>query len=335
MAETESLYPYVGTHLALTKLPKNMREVMKQSSLFYTKDFNEVGEVPLPGGGSRIELDPGSFEDLEQRLDLYSTANEFGIELSFYPLLDILQDRKPCIIPRGTAIELTLSPNLSRRCIIKLEPDSAFEPYVEISVAEISITRILAATQIRSPLSYRFLRVKCSPLIIPPGTTNFRSQVTFSNTTLPARLCLKHIETAAFDGDHRHNLLTSKPYGLSHATFELGSRRFPLYPIEADFAKQRFSDLYLKSCEALRYSLNETGESLGNLQDFGNNNFLMACDTSIDYSAGSPWTVPSPKGTIGLCLKFDQPTPRQIIALVLSEYVACLSITESGVVSVE
>lgn len=331
ISESEGLNSFVGPYLGLTRLSRQTKALLRQTALFYDNDITVVGSVEGADGKKTISLSASNWEDLGKRLDLFSVDYRFPVDISFYIVTDIGFDKTPCIIPSNCAIDVELSFNNPARFIINTKPDAGdIQPFVNITLAELCVTRILPSSTVRRSLKQEFYKVRATPLIVPADSTVYRNQISYATSVLPSRLVLRFVKMSSFDGRFQDNQNASYHYNIQSVVFNVGGRRYPSSPITADFSREMIADMFLRSSEAMRFSLSQTGSSIGTLQDYQGGGFIFAQDISADYSSGSSWSDRKEKGWVGVELVFASPTPEPIIALIISEVPACLSINNDS-----
>lgn len=336
VSDSESFHAHVTQHLLLTKVPAYIRETMKETAMLYD-DIAAIAPTTDSEGRRHVSLASRNWEDLNTRLELYDSGNKIPISLSFYVLSDISWGaRTPLVIPAGVGLELEFHPNSPGRSIVKTLPDSyPMEPTIEISKAYLTIPRVTPIpTGIRRSLSHEFTRISTQALLIPQGSTLYIGCLNYAQTTLPARLTLRFINMAAFDGNFCFNYLNSNHMDVQSITYSVAGKTYPNHLVTADFANDHISEMMISTAESLRYSLENTGSTIGTRERYMNGAFLNSLDISPDLSADANWTSVAERGSITLTIRFAKPTNEQIIALVISETLSELKISNNGEVEV-
>ena len=336
VTESDNLYPFIGSYLTLTRLSQQTLSLLKETALFYTKDFAAVNALEDSTGKRKVTLTSSEFEDLDKRLSLYSVDQKEPIELNFYLITDLNFDRAPAIFPPNTAIDIELLLQDPSKAIIKMEPDGALDPVISVSLAEILVTRIAPSSRnIPRAIKQEFMKCRATPLIIPSGTTVFRNTLSFSNSPLPSRLYMTFVSNDAFDGDYSQNLYSSAHHNVSSVIFNVSGRKYPISAVSADFTKDLITDMYLRTAESLRFSLQNSGQTLEPLSKYKSGAWKIAVDISPDFSSGASWGTQKERGYIGVEIVFSKPLEERLIGIVISEISACMSINSNGEVSLE
>ena len=334
ITQAEGLYPFIGKYLALTRLSRQTKNLLRETAMFYD-DIKPINPVKASTGKPKVTLTSSNFKDLDNRLELFSVDQKTPIELSFYLLADISHDKSPALIPPGVAIDIELALQSPRRAIVKLEPEDEIDPVWHISLAEILVTRIVPAHSIPKTIKQDYQKVRAVPLIIQKSTTVYRNSIQFSESPIPSRLFLTFLTNDAFDGRHSDNIFSSEHWKVSSIVFNVAGRRYPAQNINFDWGKDHVAELFLRSSEAMRFSLQSTGESFGTMKDYKNGDFKYAVDLSADYSSGSSWNVKQERGYLGIEITFATPLPERIVAVVISEVASVFSINANGEAQIE
>lgn len=336
VSDSEGFHPHLTQHLCMTKIPRYLRETLKETGMLY-EDIAITTATTHKDGARIVVLPSLEWRDLNQRLELYDVNNPEPISLSFYVFTDVCWGSKvPLVLPPGVSLELELHPSPPERSIIKTLPDAPpMDPVIEVSRAYLTIPRITPATSsIRRSLNHQFMRLSTQALLIPKGSTLFIGALSYAQTPLPSRLTLRVLAMKAFDGSYSTNLLASRHMSIHSITYSIAGRTYPAHPIVADFDKDSASEFMIANAESLRYSVETSGAALPTRRQFMNGSFYHSIDISNDLSADASWTCPKERGSITLNIRFNRPTDEQIMALVISETVSELKINNSGEVSI-
>lgn len=334
VTEADGLYPYVSQHLFRTKIPPIYRKAVEQSGKIY-EDYEDTRMMPVIGDQKfrAVGLDPLLWEDLEMRKEIYSIGSKSVVDICVYPFTDLTTAPQPVILPPSVTVDIELIPNTPERTII-VDKVGAGSPVVLLRKAELIVPRILPQNQIPKSISHQFMRIKPQPIIIPEKTTNYYGVVTF-NGPIPSRLSLVFASMASFDGTYADNIYASCPRDVESIVFSVGGTQYPATPIQADFSEGSTSEMYLRTCESLRFSLDRTQQSLGAMDDYQAREFLYSVDISPDFSSDSNWTTRPEEGSVSVALRFSKPTPDQCVAILLAETVNTLLIQDDEPVLVE
>lgn len=334
VTEANSLYPYISQHLLLTKVPPVYRKAVEQSGRIYY-DHEDTRAMPKIGEetSQNVGLDPTLWKDLATRQEKYSIGSSYPVDLTLYLFTDLTSAPHPIVIPPMVSVDIELHPNAPSRTII-LDKIGVVEPVVEVSKAELIVPRITPAHPVTNKISHQFMRVNAQPIIIPQAATNYNGVVTFSGP-VPSRLTLLFASMNSFDGNYADNMYASTPRKVENISFSVGGQHYPATPIAANFPKDLLSEIYLRTSESLRFSLERTQRALPSLDDYASREFMYAIDISSDYSSDSTWTTSPEEGSVAISMHFGAPTRDQMVAILIAETVSTLQISSNGGVSVE
>jgi hypothetical protein len=276
------------------------------------------------------------WKDMDERMSWYDLERPQGgdIDLCNYLFTDLTVAPTAVIIPPDVTVEIELQPNNPGRAVLVTHQgfDKDPKPVVEILSAEIIVPRILPnGPTIPDSITHQFMAVNAQQIFIPKGSTNYHGVVTFPGP-LPSRLSVVFASRSSYDGDHASNMYNSQAYGVESISFNAGGTQYPSAPLSADPDRGHMANMYLRTAESLRFSLDKTQMSLPKtLMDYKSTDFIYSADISPDYSADSTWTTRPEQGSVAVNMHFGQPTNRDIVAIVISESVATLNIRDAKV----
>lgn len=332
VTESEGLYPQILSHLFLTKVPRYVREAVKESGKIY-EDYENTskGQDLIDPKKAKLDWRPSLWKDLDLRKEWYSVKNTDPVDICTYLFTDISLAPEPIIVPSNVDIDIELIPNDPSRAILSSTPNSG-EPFVEITKAELIVPRIQARSEIARSLQTEFMLVRASPVLIGENRTAFHQIVSLSNS-VPTRLSFMLTSMDSFNGNLASNMYSSYHHNLRSASFNIGGETYTVTPNDLDFTGNVNTELYLRTAEALRFSLSKTDQSLPSIPEWSERRFFFSLDLSKDYSADSNWITPSEKGTISMDLRFDKPTQSQLVGILITESLGSLQISSNGNVS--
>lgn len=331
--DTSGLYPYISQHLLLTKIPPVYRESVKVSGMI--EEDHEWTEVTKDKDGNpHLELNPDMWNNLEKRKEKYALNASQPLELCTYLFHDLTSSPNSFVVPPHVTVELELHPAPPRKTIIVDRP-GVVDPVVVIHNATVIVPRVTPAHSIPRAISHQYMKLRCQPVYIPTRTTNYHGLISFSGP-VPSRLTLQFISMKAWDGDFISNMFNSHHRNVANISFNIGGKHHPVSPILADFEEGRISEMYLRTCESLRFSLDRTRLTMPSLEEYAERRFMFTIDISEDYSTDASWTTGQDDvGSVALSLHFNKPTTEQLVALLISENVATLKISQAGEVDLE
>lgn len=335
VTDSNGLYPFISDHLLLTKVNPVYRKASEQGGRIY-RDCEDTRAMPKFGEAEYqdVGLDPTLFKDLSRRQEQFQIGREYTFNICLYLFTDLTSAPTSIVLPPSVTAEIELHPNSPQKSII-LDKIGILEPTIVITKAELIVPRVTPANGVPKSLRHQFMRVSAQPVMIPANTTNLNTVMTFPGQ-MPSRLSLRFCSMASYDGNYADNMYASTPRGLDSITFSVAGKQYPTTPIKTNFERNLMSDLYMRTCESLRFSLDRTGMSLPNLEDWASREFLFSADISSDYSSDSNWvTNPEEHGAVAMSLHFARPTAEPHVAIVISESVATLAITSEGDISLE
>lgn len=332
VTEADGMYGYILNHLMLTKIPRHIREAVTQSGKVY-EDFEETVKIVDIDDPSKSVLDfrPSLWRDLDIRKEWYSVKNPKPVDICSYLFTDLSVGPEPIIVPPNVDIDIELVPNDATRAILSSTPGKG-EPYIEITKAELIVPRIVAKSDAARSLEHEFFLTRASVVLIPENVRNFHQIVSLSNS-VPTRLTLMLCAMDSYNGTGSANMYSSFHHNLRSASFNIGGETYTVTPSDMDFDSDVKTELYLRTAEALRFSLNRTDQQLPPIEEWANRRFFFTLDLSKDYSADSNWVTPSEKGTISLDLRFDKATSSQLIGVLITESLGAVKMTSGGSIS--
>lgn len=340
VSHCSSAYPHISEFLFLTRIPKTYRDIVTVSGRVF-QDYQDTRLQQLPAGAAAPSVLPVSplqnyssitkegWKDLTKRYELFTINATNYVDISTYLFTDITNGgMSPLVLPPNCTVEIELHPNLPSKALL-LSKIGELEPTIEISKASITLPRITPASSVPRSLTHQFLKIDAQPIIVPANSTNYRGLVTFAGS-LPTRINLVFTNMKSFDGDYSQNLYASTPREIESIAFQVAGVYYPVPPIYANIEQNLVSDLYIRTAEALRHSLNNAKTTLPSIKKYVTDQFIFSVDISPDYSAGSTWQTNKESGAISMELKFSKPTEDQFIVMVLSESIATLRVGNSG-----
>jgi hypothetical protein len=332
ITESEGLYGYILNHLFMTKVPRHVRDAVTQSGKIY-EDYEATKKMPDVDNPDKFTLafNPSLWKDLDLRVEQYSVKNEKPIDLCTYLFTDVTVAPRPICIPPDVDVDIELIPTEPARSILTTRPGDS-NPYVQISKAELIVPRIVAKAGMGRAIEHDFMFTRATPIIIPENRTNFHQIVSLTNS-VPTRLTFMLCSMDSWNGTNAANMFNSYHHHLRSASFNVGGETHTVTPSDMNFDGDVTTELYLRTAEALRFSLNKTEVTLPPISEWAERRFSFSLDLSKDYSADSNWITPSEKGTISLDLRFDQPTESQLIGILVSESLGTIKLNPSGQVS--
>lgn len=334
ISESSGLYPYISQHLFLTKIQPVYRRAVEESGMIF---YDHQITVPQPVSGSDeqvVGLSELFFKKLNKRTENYQIGSSKALDLTAYLFTDLTASPQAVVVPPTVSVEIELHPNPPSKSLI-MSKLGKVEPTVAIETANLIIPRVTPSHSVSRPISHQFMRVSAQPIFIPPKCSNYHGIVTFSGP-IPSRLTLFFASMKSFDGNYADNMYASDPNNIQSIDFNVAGRHYPTAPIVADFAEEKLSEMYLRTAESLRFSLNRTQLSLPSIEDYSTNQFIYSIDISDDFSADSTWTTSQDEtGSVAMSLKFSKETPKQLVAILIAENVATLKISQNGEVEVE
>lgn len=343
VTETNDLYPWISKHLYLTKLAPVYRKSAEVSGrVFYdTEDLtqsdwfkNKADEKAGKKAGLKTDFTDAKWKDLLTRQARGNLGKKTCTDLCNYLATDLTTAPTPVIIPPEVTVEIELQPNDPSRTLIASHSgfDNEPKPVVEIQSAEIIVPRILPnGPTIPSAITHQFMAVSGQPIFIPKNSTNYHGIVTFPGP-LPSRLSVAFVTQKSYDGNYASNMFNSQAFGVESISFNAGGSHFPSAPLTADMGSSQAANMYLRTAESLRFSLDKTGMQLASsIPVYKGQDFLYSADISSDYSADSTWTTRPDHGSVAINIHFAKPTTEDIVAIVISESVATLRIDNAQV----
>lgn len=288
-----------------------------------------------PGAGAVVtDFSLDRWKNFDNRCSWYDPMRKTEVDLCNYLFTDLTSAPTAVIIPPDVTVEIELQPNDPARTIIASHRGYNGEPklVVEILSAELIVPRILPNSEsIPKKITHQFMSVNAQPIFIAEGATNYHGVVTFPGP-LPSRLSVVFIDRAAFDGNYGSNMYSSSAFNVESITFNAGGTHYPSSPLTATPGLGQIANMYLRTAESLRFSLDKTQMSLpSSLTEYMHEDFIYTADISSDYSADSTWTTRAEQGSVAVNIHFNKPAPIDIVAVVISESVASLNIEDSRV----
>jgi hypothetical protein len=302
--------------------------------MFY--DHETTAPLPaLPGVSSRaVGLSTNRWDKLADRQAGYKINSDQPLDLCAYLFTDLTSSPQAVVVPPNVSVEVELHPNLPQKSIILSEIGNT-EPVVCVHMASLIVPRVTPAHSVPRSIHHQFMRVSAQPVFIPKNATNYHGIVTFSGP-IPSRLTLLFASMDSFDGNYASNMYSSQPRNVKKIDFNVAGKIYPTSPIEANFATNELSEIYLRTAESLRFSLDRTQLSLPSMETYGLDEFIYSADISDDYSTDSTWTTSAEDtGSVAISLHFGEKTPDQVVAILIAESVSTLKITQNGEVQIE
>jgi hypothetical protein len=331
VTESHGLYPYVSQHLFLTKIPPVYRKAVETSGRIYYD--HEWTKAISSGGKKVVGFTDDLWKDINDRQAWYGVGSKNPVDICAYLFTDLTSSPQSVVVPPNVSVEIELHPNSSKKCILLTETGK-IEPVVSISKASLIVPRVTPSHSIPPSIMHKFMRVSAQPIFIPESTTNYHKIVTFSGP-IPSRLSLVFASMQSFDGNYAENMYSSNPHSLKQIDFNVAGRHYPAVPIMANFTNNEQSEMYLRTAESLRFSLEKTQMALPSLYDYAERAFIYSIDISDDYSTDSNWVPSDETGSVSISLQFAQPTTEQLVGILIAESVATMNIPQNNDVNVE
>lgn len=336
VTQDSGLFPYISQHLFLTKIQPTYRQMVEESGMIYY-DYEATKMMPKLTGDNyhKVGLNSSKWQNLGARQEKYEIGATKAIDICGYLFTDLTASPQAVVVPPSVDVDVELVPNSPRRSII-LDKVGTLEPVIVVTKANIIVPRVTPAATIPRSMSYQFLRVTAQPIFISAQKTNYHGITTYAGD-LPSRLSLVFASMGSYDGNYSENIYASKPHNVKQISFNVAGKIYPSSPVTADFVKEEYSEMYLRSCEALRFSLNQTGRKFPSMNDYSLDQFLFCADLSDDYSVdnGNWATNMQDTGSIAISIQFAEPLKDQVVAILITESVSTLKITQAGEVEVD
>lgn len=306
----------------------------KESILKRAKETLTQVKSQTPPGGKKADFDENRWKDLNMRCAWYDPLRTSELDLCNYLFTDLTTAPSAVIIPPDVTVEVELQPNDPARTILMSHRGFRGEPklVVEILSAELIVPRILPMSEsIPKRITHQFMAVNAQPVFITKGSTNYHGVVTFPGS-LPSRLSVLFISRGAYDGDYESNMYNAHSANVESITFNAGGTIFPSSPLTAAPSRGLVANMYLRTAESLRFSLDKTQMTLPpSMNDYRDEDFIYSADISSDYSADSTWTTRAEQGSVAVNMHFTKPVEDDTVALIISESVASLKIEDSRI----
>ena len=292
----------------------------------------------MPSVGNRgyqdVGLDPLLWKDLGIRQEKYRLGSETPLDLCTYLFTDLSTSPNSFVLPPNVSLDVELHPAIPQKSII-MDKIGLADPVAVITKAELIVPRVTPAHSLPRSITHQYMKTTAQPIFIPEGTTNYHGIVTFAGP-IPSRLTILFASMNSFDGNFGDNLYASVPRNIEKIDFNVAGSHYPVTPVRSHFPKNALSEMYLRTAESLRFSLDRTQRTLPKLDDYAAREFIYSVDISPDYSADSTWiSNPDHAGSVAVSMHFSSPTPDQTVAILIAETVTTLSITSSGDIEVE
>ena len=132
VSDSNGLYPYVSSHLILTKIHPVYRKASEVSGQIY---YDNEGLGTTPGETDDYQnVGPMEFKDLFWRHEKFQIGNKYSVDFALYLFTDLTAAPTSLVLPPSVTVEIELHPNSPQKSIV-LDKIGIVEPVVVISKA--------------------------------------------------------------------------------------------------------------------------------------------------------------------------------------------------------
>lgn len=299
VTDPNQMYPYrafIGTLLSYNK------EVLK------TRHYLEGWEKDKPDNAG-VSLRRERF------------ANSQVVPLIGRPHLDLFHQEK--LIPPKCDVKLRLIPNQNQWMLLTSPNDQEHYRMQIMSASlfvrskEVSSSMVLAHEQLLQTQNFRFeiTSTKMKAHHIPQGTNSIQIDNLFLGE-IPDRVVVGFVRDDGASGHYNLNPFNFEHYNINFIVMKVNGEQYPRVPLTPNFA----TGDYLR---AYSYMLESLGDDIGqHMIDLHPNEWLNGFSLFVFKLSSGPISGVRPiqrTGSARLEVKFLQPTPRNIKAIILYE----------------
>ena len=253
------------------------------------------------------------------------------------PHLDLFHQDK--LIPGDQDIKIRLLPN-NHKWVLKSAAPADRDPQVNYKLEILNARLFIRTKQVSKSLANAhiemlrkgnnyhidFTKVSMKQLQIPQGVNTMHFDGVYSGV-VPDRVIVCFIRDDALAGSYTLNPFNLEHYNVNYLVLKVNGGQFPRLAFEPDFKKGDYFREYFSTLEALGY---HTGQEMIDLKpEEWANGYTFFAFKLTPGPIGQVRSIPK-HGSVRLELKFAEPTPRNISAILLAQQPAALEIDKFG-----
>lgn len=171
----------------------------------------------------------------------------------------------------------------------------------------------------KKPAIYPIKRVECKAFGIANGLRDVVQENLFLGQT-PNRIVIGLVSNQGFNGDCTQNPFFFNHYNLNFLALYVDGKQIPSKPLQPNFDSGKFIRSYIGLFQSTGKYLTDAGNSITR-GEFDRGYTLFGFDLTADLEGGAAHFQPNNlSGNVRLELKFSQPLPHSVNAVVYAEF---------------